>query len=116
MILFLVIFAIKSPHIYWVAVSVPPIVAIAFLLIQLRVALGLSSWYDGSQSTTGTASANSAFIASEGTGTHFSPNRSGHGAIGSGHPDKLRVRVLQESMDHALELDPLKPVYSSSKV
>jgi hypothetical protein len=97
MILFTITYAMKSIEIFWVVgETVSSIVAISFLLIQLRIGLGLSSWYDG----TGTRSSGPMFA------------RSG-GELGI-HSGAVRVHTLHDNDSDRIELGAVKSTYAVS--
>jgi hypothetical protein len=80
----------------WIAISIPAIAAIAFLLIQLRVGLGRASWYD------------QAGMLSE--QILFRPNSSAGGPV---EPLRIEMKRSLQGSDKAV---PIKDHFQSSPV
>jgi hypothetical protein len=88
MALFTVVYGRKSFHFYWVANTMASVAAISFLLIQLRISLGPTTWYDG------TSTVSSGPVLFRANGTASTPTT---------------VRVLRAYPDDNVEMHSTKP-------
>jgi hypothetical protein len=88
--IFLGVYVSQSNHMYWIGGVVSSIAAISFMLIQLRVGLGLSSWDDG---TSTEVSGPMLFRSQRSTDTQSTA---------------IRVNVLQDTENNGIEMMSVK--------
>jgi hypothetical protein len=93
MVLFSIMYGTRSFHFYWVANGVASMAAIAFLLIQPRISLGWTTWYDGTSTTP------SGPVLFRANGSATTPSST--------------VRVLKGYPDDNVEMQSAKPYYTA---